>query len=90
MCTKSEAVIILGEAFELSKKLFGDSLTCGYLYGSYARGDFDEESDVDILLTVDANDDNIRANSKQLAKIDSDLSLEHSVTVSVGSIPNFV
>lgn len=83
MCTKSEAITILGEAFERLRGIFGDSLINGYLYGSYARGDFDEESDVDILLTVDRSDDEIRANNKLLARIDSDLSLAHNVTVSV-------
>ena len=83
MCTKNEAMIILEEAFERSRELFGDSLTGGWIYGSYARGDFDEESDVDILLTVDRSDDDIRSHNKLLAKIDSDLSLDHNVTVSV-------
>ncbi len=83
MCTQNEAVLILGEAFERSKKLFGSSLVNGYLYGSYARGDYDEESDVDILLTVDQTDDAIRANNKSLARIDSNLSLEHNITVTV-------
>lgn len=83
MCNKSEAMIILAEVLERSRAIFGSSLVNGYLYGSYARGDYDEESDVDILLTVDQSDDDIRAQNKSLAKIDSDLSLDHNVTVSV-------
>lgn len=87
MCTKSEAIAILCEVFERSKKLFGSNLVNGYLYGSYARGDYDAESDVDILLTVDCDDDVIRAHNKSLAKIDSDLSLGHNVTVSITMKP---
>ena len=68
---------------ERTRVLFGSSLINGYLYSSYARGDYYEESDVDILLTVDQSDDAIRTHNKSLAKIDSDLSLEHNVTVSV-------
>lgn len=83
MCTRSEAMTILSEVFERTRELFGNSLVNCYLYGSYARGDFDEESDVDILLTVDSSDDDIRAHNKSLAKIDSDLSLDHNVTVSI-------
>ncbi len=83
MCTKSEAMTILGEVFERSGQVFGNRLVNGYLYGSYARGDWDDESDVDILLTVNGNDEDIRRSNSQIAKIDSDISLEHNVTVSV-------
>jgi predicted nucleotidyltransferase len=76
-------MIILGEAVERSKETFGSSFVNGYLYGSYARGDYDEESDVDIFLTVNQSDEAIRAHNKSLAKIDSDLSLKYNVTVSV-------
>ena len=83
MCNKSEALTILTEVLDRSRAIFGSSLVNGYLYGSYARGDFDDESDVDILLTVDQSGESIRAQNKSLAKIDSDLSLDHNVTVSV-------
>ncbi len=83
MCTQSEAIAILGEAFERSKAVFGNSLVNAYLYGSFARGDYDDESDVDILLTVDKSDSDIRLYNKSLAKIDSDLSLDHNITVTV-------
>ena len=52
MCTTDQAIDILGEVY---RKLSGIFVTINdaYLYGSYARGDFTDESDVDILLTVD-------------------------------------
>ena len=37
MCTQSEAIAILGEAFERSKAVFGNSLVNAYLYGSFAH-----------------------------------------------------
>ena len=87
MCTRSEAMTILSEVFERSRELFGSRLVNCYLYGSYARGDYDEESDVDILLTVDCSYDDIRKYRKSIAEIDSDISLDHNVTVCVTAKP---
>ena len=58
-----------------------------YLYGSYARGDFDSESDIDILLTVDADSTEISRRRYDLAEITSSLSLKHDITVSVTAKP---
>lgn len=33
-------------------KLYGERLRGIYLYGSYARGDFTEDSDVDVLIVL--------------------------------------
>lgn len=87
MCTKREAMTILREVYERSRELFENSLVNCYLYGSYARGDYDDESDVDILLIVDCSNDDIRAYNRLLTKIDSDVSLEHNVTVSITAKP---
>ena len=87
MCTKSEAMSILQEVYERSRNIFGNSLAGAYLYGSYARGDYDEESDVDILLTVDQSDEAIRTHRKLLVGMDSALSLDHNVTVCVTAKP---
>ena len=83
MHTQQDALEILDEAMERVKGVFGEALINGYLYGSYARGDQDEESDVDILLTVDLTDEEIRKQSKAIVKLDSELSLEHDITVCV-------
>jgi predicted nucleotidyltransferase len=38
---------------QASKEYFGDKLDKVILYGSYARGDFDDESDIDIMVLAD-------------------------------------
>lgn len=53
MCTKSQLNKILQKVVCESKDIFGSRLNSVILFGSYARGDFDEESDIDILILVD-------------------------------------
>ena len=38
------------------KKIYGNHLKAVILYGSYARGDFRADSDVDIMILVDLTD----------------------------------
>ncbi len=49
MCTRSELQALLREVSHASSKLYGDKLNKIILYGSYARGDQTEESDIDIM-----------------------------------------
>jgi predicted nucleotidyltransferase len=48
------------------KALFGDKLLDVLLYGSYARGDFNEDSDIDVMVILDMDDSEAR---KYLGKI---------------------
>ena len=41
---------------DAAQKICGEKLRDVILYGSYARGDFEEWSDVDIMVLVDADD----------------------------------
>ena len=83
----SDAVSIVREVYNECRKIFPNGVHDAYLYGSYARGDFDNESDVDILLTIDADGMEISKRRKDLAEITSNLSLKHDVTVSVTAKP---
>lgn len=57
------------------------------LYGSYARGDFDEESDIDIAVIVDSSRELLRKYRKGLVEIMSNSSLEYDVVVNISCIP---
>lgn len=87
MHTKSQALLILAQAYEKCGGVFADKICDAYLYGSYARGDFDAESDVDILVTVDMEPETLAAFRKKVSAINSELSLEHDVTVSITAKP---
>ena len=52
MCSKNELQIILSEIAAVAKETFGEKLDSVILYGSYARGDYTPESDVDIMILV--------------------------------------
>lgn len=83
MCNQSQALQVLSEVYEAGKSLFNNTLKDAYLYGSYARGDYHEESDIDILFVVDLEPSEISGYRKAIASIASDLSLQHDITVSV-------
>ena len=81
MCTQRDAIRIMREAKERCGIFI--PIKEAYLYGSYARGDFHPESDVDILITADIRPEDISKYRGQIAAITSELSLENDVTVSV-------
>ena len=43
------------------KRMLGEKLTKVIVYGSYARGDYRDNSDVDIMILVKLSDEEIRA-----------------------------
>ena len=57
------------------------------LYGSYARGDFDEESDIDIVAIVKGKRAELQKKLKQIWDLSADLGLENDVVVSPMVIP---
>ena len=88
MCTKSQAISILGEVFSACSSILKDSIKDAYLYGSYARGDYNKESDVDILVTASLDRGELAKLRYTLATVSSDLSLKHNVTVSLTVKPH--
>lgn len=83
MCTQNQAISILHEVYNACDPIFGTALKEGILYGSYARGDYHAESDIDILLTVDMSPEDICRYRRAVAEVTSDLSLKYDVTISV-------
>lgn len=82
MCGKNEAITIMHEVCEACDQAFEQKIHDAFLYGSYARGDNHEGSDIDILLTVDVPPEELRPYREAAAMVCSDLGLEHDVMIS--------
>lgn len=63
--------------------LFQDKLHKVVLYGSYARGDEDIESDLDILVLVTEKPDKLKKYDESLLDISVDMSLEYGLVLSI-------
>ncbi|HEU0295049.1 MAG TPA: nucleotidyltransferase domain-containing protein [Anaerolineales bacterium] len=76
-----EIKTLLAELKQGLANIYGDRLKAVYLFGSYARGDYHEGSDLDVMIVLDTYqsywDELVRS-----AELASDLSLEYNVTVS--------
>jgi len=62
-------------------RVYGGRLKGVYLFGSYARNEADEESDVDVLIVLDRVDD-YSAEIDRTGEVISELSLRFGVTIS--------
>jgi len=76
MLTNSELNKIANTITESVLRLFSNSLKKVILYGSYARGDNDEKSDIDIFVLVDMPIGELSKYNDEISKVASRLSLE--------------
>ena len=78
-----EITKITSELSERVQEILGEKLRKIILFGSYARGDHDEDSDIDIMVLADVtNNDEIIYLRDEISDIASDISLENNITVS--------
>jgi len=74
---------ILSEVTESIKKLYGSKLKKIILYGSYAMGCQDEESDIDLMVLIDMDEPQLRNYDKKLNEIISDIGYRHLKVLSL-------
>ncbi len=74
---------IASEVYEELVKLFGGEIKSIILYGSYARGDFNSESDVDIMILLNCEQNEIMKRRKEISRIASRIGLRNDVMVSL-------
>ena len=82
MCTKNTLNELLHKFRAEVEKVFGSKLQDMILYGSYARGDNTDESDIDVMLIVDISPDDELNSAIQLSDSVVDLNLEFDVVLS--------
>jgi len=75
--------IITDEIFLEVRGVLGDKLDKIILYGSYARGDFESGSDIDIMVLAGISCDDLPKMEKKLWNIGWDIGLTHDIMISV-------
>ena len=78
-----EHIIKIIEEFMLQvHKSIQDHLCESIIYGSYARGDFNENSDIDIMILVNAEDAQIKKYEDELCDRAFDMELAYGIVIS--------
>ena len=63
------------------KAIYREHLKKVILYGSYARGDFTDGSDIDIMILVDLDDEGIKNAREKLVDITYEVSYNYNIDI---------
>ena len=72
---------LIEQYVEEIKKIYGSNLCKIILYGSYARGDFRPDSDVDIMILLYISDLELKVYSQQLSYMTYDFNLDNGMDI---------
>nr|WP_288731525.1 nucleotidyltransferase domain-containing protein [uncultured Anaerobutyricum sp.] len=72
---------LIEQYIEAVKKIYGSHVRQIILYGSYARGDYHSDSDVDIMILVDMSDLELKAYGQQLSYMTYDFNLDYNLDI---------
>lgn len=79
--------IICGRVVDSYKKVYGDDIQKIYLYGSYARGDFNEDSDIDFAAIVKGERGELQKKRNKVLDETVRMDLEFDIITSPKVIP---
>lgn len=75
--------IITKEIVDEVIQLLEDNVYKIVLYGSYARGDFTKESDIDILILLNCAKEQVMQYRKQISRLSSRIGLKNDIEISL-------
>lgn len=70
---------LLNQYLSEIKKIYGTHLKSVILYGSYARGDYRSDSDIDIMILVDLAIEEMDSYSDALSELGFEYNVEHNI-----------
>lgn len=65
-----------------AKKIFGDRLKSVILFGSYARGDFEADSDIDLMVLLDVPSEQLPEARKKMRNTANALDMTYDCVIS--------
>lgn len=83
MCSQNQLTNILSSISQTAKSTFGEKLNAVILYGSYARGDYNSESDIDIMVLADVDRVDLFRYKKPFIELTSRLGMENDIVITV-------
>ena len=83
MATQEQLQRVLTETKKGLDAIFGPNLENVLLYGSFARGDQDAESDIDIMALVDMPKETLSQYRRAVSNLSSEIDLRHDVLLSI-------
>lgn len=78
---KNRVDFLLKKYTEEIKRIYGAQLDAVILYGSYARGDFTEDSDIDIMILVKLEELEIKKFRHQLSETTFDFNMDFDLDI---------
>ena len=83
MCDKATLNYITSKVAQAASDSLGDKLEKVILYGSYAREDYDEESDIDIMVLANIPHEDCWQKRKEIRKLLGMLDVEFDILISL-------
>ncbi|HIS47303.1 MAG TPA: nucleotidyltransferase domain-containing protein [Candidatus Scybalocola faecigallinarum] len=87
VCTKNDLKTILKKITAVYRSVYGEDIVKIVLYGSYARGDYQNDPDIDVVAIVRGERQDLQERLKKVWDVSSDLELEYETIVSPTVIP---
>lgn len=87
MCSKDTLSYVSNRIVSVYRKVYGPDIKSIILYGSYARGDYDSQSDIDIAAIVVGERVNLQNKIRQVWDEAADVGLDNDVVISPTVIP---
>lgn len=72
---------VLNEYVSNMQSIYGNKLRAVILYGSYARGDYNSDSDIDIMILVDMSDLEAKEYQDELFDRTYDFNMDHDLDI---------
>jgi len=83
MCNEATLQTVLAEISQKAQETFGGALESTILFGSYARGDYDTQSDIDVMVLVNLPAGELSAHRGAVSAFSTDLDLQYGVFTSI-------
>lgn len=87
MCSESQLKSIIKAVVQSYRAVYGSDIVEIVLYGSYARGDYDNNSDIDIVAVVHGSRSELQKKLKIVWDDSAEIGLENDIVVSPTVIP---